>query len=162
MAVVVRPMRADEARTFLDIHGRSIRGLAAHHYTPDVIDAWTVALTEENVRRFLKNPDQEIRLIAELDGEAVGLGALVPQHSELRACYVAPEAARKGVGSAVVEKLERIAIEHGLTQLALQASINAEPFYLALGYEVVERGEHILRSRHRMASVTMRKTLRAA
>jgi hypothetical protein len=40
-------------------------------------------LTEENLRGFLKNPDDEIRLIAELDGEPVGLGALVVDNSEL-------------------------------------------------------------------------------
>ncbi len=50
------------------------------------------------------------------------------QASELRACYVVPEAARKGVGSALVTEIERIPAENGLTQLDLQASTNAEPF----------------------------------
>lgn len=61
-------MRADEGHTFLDIHTRSIRGLASSHYTADVVDGWVVPATEESVRNFLKNPDDEIRLIAELMG----------------------------------------------------------------------------------------------
>ena len=152
-------MRPDEARTFLEIHSRSIRGLAARHYTPEVIARWVVPATEDNVRGFLKNPDDEIRLIAELDGEAVGLGCLILANSELRACYVVPEASRKGVGSALVREIERLAKEHGLSGLELAASLNAEPFYLAQGYEVVERSEHVLRSGLRMASVKMRKNL---
>jgi putative acetyltransferase len=92
MAVVVRPMLADEARAFLDIHARSVRGLAASHYPPAVIDAWVVPATDESVRRFLENPDGELRLLAELDGTLVGLGCLVVQKAELRACYVAPGA----------------------------------------------------------------------
>ena len=154
-------MRDDEARTFLEIHGRSVRGLAAQHYPADVIAAWGAPahISDEAVRRFLKNPDDEIRLIAELDGQPVGLGSLVVDNTELRSCYVVPEAARMGVGSALVQEIERIARGRGLTHLELDASLNAEPFYAALGYEAVERGEHVLRSGLRMAAVKMRKII---
>ena len=159
MIVTVRPTRQEEARAFLDIHTRSVLGLAASHYPPDVIAAWVLPVTEENLRRFLENPDDEIRLLAELDGTLVGLGCLVLQHSELRACYVVPEVARRGVGTAIVREIERIAKQHGLEQLHLDASINAEPFYAALGYDVVGRGEHVWTSGERMEAVMMRKVL---
>ena len=154
-------MRDEEARLFLEIHGRSIRGLAAEHYPEDVIAAWAgpTSVSDEAVRRFLGNPDQEIRLLAELEGQPVGLGSLVLDHSELRACYVLPDAARRGVGSALVGEMERIARDRGLTHLELHSSLNAERFYTALGYETVERAEHILRSGLRMAAVKMRKSL---
>ena len=159
MPVAVRPLGSDEGRLFLEIHGASIRGLAAGHYPPEVIEAWQVRATDAAVRDFLENRDREIRLVAELDGEPVGIGALVLGTSELRACYVAPQAARRGCGSALVREMERLARENGLTRLELVASINAEPFYAALGYEVRERGEHVLRSGQRMAAVTMAKSL---
>jgi putative acetyltransferase len=162
MAITIREMRREEAGAFLDIQARSVRGLAASHYPPEVIEAWVVPTTEDALRGFLENPDHEIRLLAELDGALVGLGCLVVQNSELRACYVAPEAARRGVGSALVKEIERLAREHNIEHLHLQASINAEPFYAALGYEVVERGEHVWPSGQRMAAVTMRKVLRGA
>jgi putative acetyltransferase len=161
MSVVVRSMRDDEARTFLEIHGRSIRGLAGAHYPANVIAAWAgpAPITENSIRGFLKNLDKEIRLIAELDGEAVGLGALVVKNAELRTCYVVPDAARRGVGSALVTEMERIARDRGLTHLELHSSVNAEPSYAALGYEAEERGEHVLRSGLRMEAVKMRKSL---
>jgi putative acetyltransferase len=157
MLVSVRPLRSDEARVFLDVHGRAIRGLAAQHYSPEVIAAWAGTITDERIQSFLKNPQNEIRLIAELDGQPVGLGVVVINNSELRACYVVPEAARKGVGSAVVREIERIARQHGLSRLDLDASVNAEPFYASLGYEVVERGEHVPHGGQPMASVKMTK-----
>ena len=161
MSVVVRPMRADEGRLFLEIHGRSIRGLAVQTYPADVIAAWAgpAVVSDEAVRGFLRNPDDEIRLLAELDGQPVGLGSLVVDNTELRSCYVVPEAARMGVGSALVQEMERIARDRGLTHLELHASINAEPFYTVLGYEALERKDHVLRSGLRMAAVKMRKTL---
>jgi putative acetyltransferase len=89
----------------------------------------------------------------------VGLGALVLSSAELRACYVVPEAARRGVGTALAREIERLAKENGLRQLELLASVNAEPFYSSLGYQVVERTEHILRTGCAMAAVRMTKRL---
>jgi putative acetyltransferase len=159
VSIVVRAMRREEAPLFFDIHSRAIRGLAAGHYTSDVIDSWIGRIDDASLGRFLENTDREIRLLAELHGVPVGLGCLVVQNSELRACYVVPEAARKGVGSALVREMERIAIEHGLDHLSLHASVNAEPFYRSLGYEALGRGDHTLRSGVRMIAISMRKDL---
>jgi putative acetyltransferase len=158
--ITVRPMRSDEGHTFFDIHTKAIHGLAAKHYPLDVIQAWAGTATDERVRHFMKNADGEIRLIADLDGEPVGLGVLVVEHSELRACYVVPEAARKGVGSAIVREIERLAKQEGLNRLELRASINAEGFYHSLGYESLGDTEHTLRSGVRMKAVKMVKALR--
>jgi putative acetyltransferase len=159
MAITVRALRADEGRMYLEIVNGAIRGLATSHYTPDAIAGWVVPLTDETVRDLMLNPDREVRLVAEIEGKPVGIGALVPERSELRACYVLPEAARRGCGSALVEELERLAREHRLTRLDVAASINAEPFYAALGYQVRERSEVVLDNGHRMAAVWMEKYL---
>src|SRR5688572_3245792 len=116
MPVVVRAMHPGDVPRYLQIHSRSVRVLVAGHYSPDVIEAWTGPLTEEG---FLANPHGEIRLIADLDGQAVGFGALVLSPPELRACYVMPDAARKGIGTALVREIDRIAMENGVTRLTL-------------------------------------------
>ena len=160
--VTVRPLGVNEERTFLEIHTRSVRGLAAPHYPAEVIDAWTLPITDKTLAELSQNPDGEIRLIAELDGEPVALGVLVVSNEELRACYVVPEAARKGVGTALVSEIERIARQHGLRRLELFASINAEPFYTSLGYRSNGRTEFVLRTGQPMSAVKMEKELRDA
>jgi putative acetyltransferase len=152
-------MRPDEGRLYLEIVSSAIRGLATSHYSADVIDAWVPPLTDERLRELMLNADGELRLIAELDGEVAGIGALVVPRSELRACYVAPQAARRGCGSALVREIERLARERGLTRLDLAASLNAEPFYAAHGYEVRERSDIVLSNGDRMAAVWMEKNL---
>jgi putative acetyltransferase len=160
MPLTVRKMRPDEARTFLEVHHAAVRGIAAKDYPSVVIDAWArLPLTDAAIEQARSNPDDEYRLVAELDGKIIGIGVLAIRNSELRACYVAPEASRKGVGSALVREMERVAHEHGLPFLELDSSTTAEPFYAALGYEVRERGEHILASGQAMACVKMRKML---
>ena|SRR5437588_1756281 len=160
MSVSIRHMRPEEARRFLEIHHESVRGIAVKDYPASVIDAWApLPITDEVVERFLRNRDDEVRLIAEIDGQPVGIGALVLGNSELRACYVVPSAARRGVGAAIVAEIERIAREHRLGYLRLESSLTAEPFYTTLGYAVEERGEHVLESGVPMAAVKMRKQL---
>ena len=161
MMVTVREMRREDARSFLDIQRAAVRGIAAKDYSTSVIDAWAGPITEGVIERFLENRDNEIRLIAEIDGSAVGMGAVVISKSELRACYVSPIGARRGVGTAIVREIERIAKENGLDHLHLESSITAEPFYAALGYEVESRGTHVLRAGVPMAAVKMRKQLTA-
>ena len=159
MAVTVRPLRDDEIGLYLDIHERAIRGLAGTHYSQEDLEGWVVPPTEENLRRLALNGDHEIRLVAELDGSPVGIGALVLEESDLRAVYVSPEGARQGCGSALVQEIERIARAHGVPRLTLHASLNAERFYANLGYSVLERTEVALPNGHRMAVVRMGKDL---
>jgi putative acetyltransferase len=160
MTIVVRRMRPDEARRFLEIHHESVRGLADKDYPPTVIDAWApLPITVERLQRFLENRDGEVRLIAERDGAPVGIGALVVANAELRACYVVPGVARRGVGAAIVAEIERLAREHGLDHLQLESSVTAEPFYRALGYRVEKRGELVIAPGVQMAAITMWKPL---
>jgi ribosomal protein S18 acetylase RimI-like enzyme len=94
-------------------------------------------------------------------GRVVGIGAAVFENLELRACYVAPAASRKGVGSALVKEIEDAAREQRVPRLEVDSSMTAECFYRTVGYEVVERGEHFLGNGQRMACVRMRKELGA-
>ena len=144
---------------YIEIHERAIRGLAASHYSQEAIEGWVVPATDENLRRLTANADGEIRLIAEWDGVPVGIGALVLETSELRAVYVAPEAARQGCGTALVDEIERIARDGEVARLTLHASLNAQRFYAGLGYSVVESAEVVLPNDHRLAAVVMGKDL---
>jgi putative acetyltransferase len=158
--ISIRRMRNSDARAYLQVQRAAVRGIAAKDYPPAVIEQWApLPITDEAIAEVRTNRDNEIRVLAEINDEIVGMGSIIPTKNELRACYVAPAAARKGVGSAIVREIERIARKHDLTWLELDASITSERFYATLGYEVRQRGQHMLRSGQRMACVTMRKDL---
>src|SRR5687767_10776898 len=141
MALVIRPMVTGDALAFLEVHRAAVRVTAAKDYPTEIIDAWApLPLTPQNVERISANPDDEIRIIAELDRAVVGIGAIVVANSELRACYVRPNVGRRGVGSALVSELERIAFERGCSELTLDSSTTAQPFYSGHGYLVIGPG----------------------
>jgi len=125
-----------------------------------MIEAWApLPITPEHVDFVRSTADREYRLVAELDGEIVGIGCLVPKNNELRACYVAPWATRKGVGSAILREIERVARDQGVMTLRADSSLTAEPFYRVNGYEICESSDHVLNNGARMACVRIRKSL---
>jgi putative acetyltransferase len=158
--VVVRDLSPGETRDLLEVHHAAVRGLASADYSTEVIEAWApLPITDQYVERVLSNPENERRLAAVVGGRIVGIGAVVLARSELRACYVAPQAARIGVGRSIVSAIEKIAGESGLSSLWLDSSLTAEPFYARLGYGAVGRNVHVLASGLPMACVKMRKEL---
>ncbi len=160
MKIIVREARAEDARAFLDVHRAAVRQLTAKDYPQAVIEDWApLPITEDVIISFLANPDHELRFVAEIEGQIVGIGALVVENRELRACYVAPRATCQGVGAAIVNEIERRARKCGLSLLELDSSLTAESFYAAMGYAVRARGEHVLQSGQAMASVQMYKYL---
>lgn len=156
----MRPLAAAETRRFLEVHHLAVHGLAAGSYPSEVADAWApVPITEEMVAMVAANPDGETRLAAELDGKIVGIGVVIPANSELRACYVAPAAARRGVGTSLVREMEAIARRAGVGRLELASSLGATSFYEALGYENAGPIEHTLTNGLRMQAIRMGRTL---
>jgi putative acetyltransferase len=155
----VRLLRDDELPAYLAIVNAAIAGLAGGPYADETLRSWQVPITEATLDELRRNEDHEIRFLAEIDGDAVGIGALVVEGAELRACYVRPAAARRGVGAALVDAIEQQARAQGLDRLMVVASLNAEPFYAAFGYRVRERGEFPLRDGQSMAAVWMSKLL---
>jgi GNAT superfamily N-acetyltransferase len=65
---------------------------------------------------------------------------LDPVHdpARIRAFFIAPKAARRGVGRAVFEACKQAAIARGFTSLELMATLPGVPFYQVLGFEKVE------------------------
>lgn len=140
MAMVIREMRTADARAFLEVHHAAVRCLATPDYPVEIIEAWApLPITLSAVEAVAANPENETRFVADSDGRLIGLACLGIANNELRACYVAPEVARTGVGKALLR--------------------TAEPFYRSQGYTVTEYGNHLLNGRWSMACVRMSKVL---
>jgi hypothetical protein len=104
--ICVREMQLADARAFLQVHHDAVRGIAVKDYPQAVIDDWAATfVSDESIERFLSNPDEETRLVAEHGNDVVAIGALVVAKSELRACYVSPHAVRVGVGTVLVTEM---------------------------------------------------------
>lgn len=132
--------------------GLAVRGLSADYYTPAQI---------ESALRYLFGIDTQLvadgtYYVAEADGQLAGCGGwsrrqtlyggdqhkaatdplLDPTRDDgrIRAFFVHPAWARRGVGRAIIRVCEAAAGAAGFRSLALAATLPGEPLYRALGY----------------------------
>ena len=101
-----------------------------------------------------------VLLVAEDDdGRIAGYAQMEPVEGIIEGVYVDPDAQRRGVGRALVAGLERAAVRARLAGLLLDASLNAVPFYAALGYAVQGEARHGLGHGRTIACKVMSKRL---
>ncbi len=79
--------------------------------------------------------------------------------ARIRAFFIHPEWARRGIGRAILERCEAEACSHGFRSAELMATLPGVRFYRALGYTGEKRVEHPLRGGIAIEFVPMRKEL---
>jgi GNAT superfamily N-acetyltransferase len=83
-------------------------------------------------RRTLYGGDQ-------MKGEIDDLLDPATDAARIRAFFVHPNWARRGIGRSIIERCEQDAREQGFTSMELGATMPGEPLYKAMGYMVTER-----------------------
>ena len=79
--------------------------------------------------------------------------------AKIRAFFIHPEHARKGIGKALLERCEAEARSHGFSRFELMATLPGVKLYASLGYEGGTPIQHELGSGLVMELVPMRKDL---
>ena len=81
------------------------------------------------------------------------------ENAEVEAVYVSSEAGRRGIGLALLRKLDERGRAHSLGVLHLYASLNAVPFYERAGYIAQQQSKYRLSSGVEIACMPMVKTI---
>ena len=135
MSMHVRDARPGNAMPVFALHVAASRRLGWSHYTDEQVRDWA-----DKRGGGPERYDTEDLRVAERDGNVVGFGEW--DDGEVLACYVHPDHARSGVGTALMERIHEELRAAGHEQATLTASLNAVAFYERHGYEAVER--HVL------------------
>ena len=79
--------------------------------------------------------------------------------AKIRAFFVHPNWARRGIGSLILEACENAAREAGFTRLEMGATLSGVPFYLSKGYAEIENQEAPLANGEVLPIVRMAKRI---
>jgi GNAT superfamily N-acetyltransferase len=120
----------------------SINELCAPDYDqdPTVIKEWLSNKTPENVSAWISASNNHSH-IAVADENIVAGFSLINTNGEILLIYVLPEYLNKGMGKALLDKMEFTAQNLGLTTITTKSTITAKPFYERNGF--LEDGEPI-------------------
>lgn len=103
-------------------------------YPPRAVEFFKRYHADEQIR---EDAATGLTVVVHAGQRLVATGTLVGD--SVRRVFVLPDEQGRGLGRAVMHVLEEQAAAASLRRLELDASLVAEPFYLALGYEIVAR-----------------------
>lgn len=161
MTFDVRPAVADEADAIAEAHRHSIASLGPRYYPADVVRDWAALVRGDIYLEAIASGERFFIAVAK-DPAGRVLGFSSHRNDEGThgvAVYVRGDAARQGVGSALLRAAEEAATAAGAASLAIDASLAAVEFYRAHGFVETGRGTHPLAHGRSMACVFMRKEL---
>jgi putative acetyltransferase len=134
--LALRPYLPQDATVLADIFRASVEGLAAEDYSESQIDAWAGAVDDAD--RFESRLGASVALVATMGGSPVGFASLdEPEHVDF--FYVHPAVAGRGVGTMLLDALEKLAAARGASKLTAEVSDNASEFFRHRGFEPQQR-----------------------
>lgn len=161
MTITLRKATVDDIPALESLIARSARGLSRAEYRPSQIEGALQGAFGVDTQLL----EDQTYFVAEEDGRIVGCGGwsyrstlfggdarggrdsslLDPnaQPAKIRAFFVDPSKARRGIGSMLLEHCEQQARAHGFSQVELMATLPGVKLYAARGFvgsEVVHYG----------------------
>ena len=154
--VSLRPFLAADTALIAEIFRASVDELTAEDYSDAQREAWmSAADDEEELGARLAG---QLTLLGLMDGSPVGFASL-KAGEDVDMLYVHPAAAGHGVGSLLVEALEKLAVVRGARRLTADVSDSAQDFFRKRGFVPQQRNTVQLGGEW-LANTTMEKKLK--
>lgn len=162
MNLTIRTATLEDFESIQAVINRSTRELQCGFYEESEIEA---------ALELIRGIDLLIQsggyFVAENDKVIAGCGGVSfsldeKKRAEIRGFFVAPEFARKGVASRILNCCEAYCLEREVTSLYLASTLSGEPFYEKLGFIESERFDQPLSNGQSFELVKMKKRLYVA
>lgn len=131
----IRSYHSDDCHDIISLLYETVHKINQRDYTREQIEAWTNNNSMNPITWNLSLTHHKT-LVAEMDGIIVGFGDL--NGNFLDRLYVHAEYQRRGIATAIMDRLERYAAEQNYTTIVTHASITAYPFFQSRDYQLVK------------------------
>jgi putative acetyltransferase len=155
--LAMRPLLPADVPLLAEIFRASIGELTVDDYSEAQREAWAAAADDEAA--FGARLAKQLTLLGTIDGSPVGFASL-DGNERLDMLYVHPAAAGLGVGTMLVDALEKLAAARGTKRLTADVSDSAQDFFKARGF-VAQQRNTIPVGDEWLANTTMQKQLAA-
>jgi putative acetyltransferase len=155
--IAMRPFLPADAALLAEIFRASIAELTGEDYSESQQSAWLSLADDETA--FAARLANGLTLIGTMDGSPVGFASLAGP-DRLDMLYVHPAAAGQGVGSMLIDALEKLAASRGAERLNADVSDSAQEFFRQRGFVPRQRNSVPIAGEW-LANTTMEKQLAA-
>jgi putative acetyltransferase len=155
--LAMRPFLPADVPLLTEIFRASIEDLTGDDYNAAQQEAWASAADDEEA--FGARLADALTLLGTIDGSPVGFASLAGGE-RIDMLYVHPAAAGHGVGSMLIDALEKLATARGAKRLTAEVSDSAHDFFKRRGFVPMQRNSVPLGNEW-LANTTMDKQLAA-
>jgi GNAT superfamily N-acetyltransferase len=153
--ITVRKAKIEEAQRIIDLHCDTVRRVNSKDYTPEQIGAWLGRRNVEITQGMIR--DGQYHVAVDPNGNVLGVGNM--KGNRLFGLYVSADHQGQGIGTALLEQMERDAADSGVTAIETESTLTAEGFYKSHGYLDVERKTMPIAKGQSLQVVSIRKEI---
>jgi putative acetyltransferase len=153
--LAMRPFLPADAPLLSEIFRASVEELTAEDYSDAQREAW--AASADDVEALAARLGAQLTLLGTMAGSPVGFVSLKGA-DQIDMLYVHPAAAGHGIGTMLVDALEKLAAARGATRLVAEVSDSAEDFFKHRGF-IAQRRNTVPLGGEWFANTTMEKKL---
>jgi len=155
--LALRPFLTADAPLLAEIFRASVSELTGDDYSETQREAWAAMADDEAA--FAARLADALTLLGTIDGSPVGFASLA-ETERIDMLYVHPAAAGQGVGSMLIDALEKLAAARGAGRLTADVGDSAQDFFKHRGFVATQRNTLELGGEW-LANTTMEKRLAA-
>src|SRR2546430_14057308 len=134
--LAMRPFLPADAALLAEIFRASVAELTGDDYSAGQQQAWSSLA--DDAAAFAARLADGLTLVGTMDGSPVGFASL-DGRERLDMLYVHPAAAGQGVGSMLIDALEKLAGARGAGRLTADVSDSAQDFFKRRGFVATQR-----------------------
>jgi putative acetyltransferase len=135
MSIIIRPYNPADTAALADVFRQAVLETGAAAYNPEQVAVWAGFVN--NLDRFQHRLQAGMTRVAWVGGQIAAFGQLYPpDHIEF--LYTDSAFARLGCATQIYQTLEAESLAQNMTRLHTEASHLSRPFFLKMGFSVVE------------------------
>lgn len=152
----IRNYNSNDYKIVADLFYHTVHTICASDYTEKQLEAW--APTPIDYKKWQERLDRKKPFLAIIDSRIVGFIEL-EMDGHIDCFYVDKNYQRKGVGSFLLDHVEKLASSRNYEKMYAEVSITAKPFFLKHGFRVLK--ENIVRTNNQeLKNFIMEKTIK--
>jgi N-acetylglutamate synthase-like GNAT family acetyltransferase len=152
----IRRYQKGEEEAIWDVYFRATHETNSRDYHPDLLHRW--APENKDMDEWRERLAEKKPLIAIIETKIAGMAEL-EESGFINYFYVHPGFQNRGIGSALLTKIESEAIGLGLSNLFADVSITAKSFFEKRGFSVTEARSNVILG-HSAPNFSMSKELK--
>mgnify|MGYP000017622586 CR=1 FL=1 len=157
-----RAARSKDAKDMITVQFKAVQSIPKEDYTKQVLSAWSPKPNSERIQwlaAFIKNDNVRCFVATNKKSKVLGVAIYLIAEQCIRSLYVDPKHSGIGIGTRLLNKIEKFANKKAVDKLNLKASMNSISFYKSMGFKKIEEARQLLSNGSSMDTVFMEKAL---